>query len=101
MILNLLYLILRGALILGKVGKIIFTFEKGIYLFLEKLHLTNDHQVNHWKRSTKEDVTLNVIDGVVEKLVGGDRCRLEVWRCVSGVMEGGVKFIDKPGGLWR
>jgi hypothetical protein len=57
--------------------------------------------VKQWKRSTNEDDALNVIDGVVEKLVGGDRCRLEAWRCVSGVMEAGVKFLDKPGGLWR
>ena len=42
-----------------------------------------------------------MIDGVVENLVGGDSCRLGAWRCVSGVMEGGVKFLDKPAGLWR
>ena len=101
MILNLLYLILSGVLILGKVGKIITAVDNRTNLFLETPHLNNDHQVKHWKRSTKEDATLNVIDGVVKKLVGGDRCRLEAWRCVSGVMEGGVKFIDKPGGLWR
>ena len=53
------------------------------------------------KRSVEAENTLQALDGAVEKLVGGDRCRLEAWRCVSGVMEGGVRFIDQPEGLWR
>ena len=60
-----------------------------------------DEQAKLSKRSTSEDATLNMIDGVVENLVGGDKCRLDAWRCVSGVMEGGVKFLDKPAGIWR
>ena len=61
----------------------------------------NETEVKMSKRSLPEEGTLNIIDGMVEQLVGEDKCRLEVWRCVSGVMEGGVKFLDKPGGLLR
>eukprot|EP00090_Calanus_glacialis_P017230 TRINITY_DN268_c0_g1_i1.p1 TRINITY_DN268_c0_g1~~TRINITY_DN268_c0_g1_i1.p1 ORF type:complete len:237 (-),score=64.57 TRINITY_DN268_c0_g1_i1:335-1045(-) len=30
-----------------------------------------------------------------------DRCRVKVWRCMSGVMEEAVKYVDKSHGLWR
>ena len=30
-----------------------------------------------------------------------DKCRLEVWRCMSTVMEDAVKNINKSQGLWR
>ena len=63
--------------------------------------MKNDTEVKLSKRSAEEDGALNLIDGVMERLVGEDKCRKEIWRCVSGVMEGGVKFLDKPGGLWR
>jgi len=66
----------------------------------ESPSIHEDKETKLSKRSTSEDATLNMIDGVVENLVGGDSCRLGAWRCVSGVMEGGVKFLDKPAGLW-
>ena len=30
---------------------------------------------------------------------GGSDCRVGVWRCLSGVLEGGVRSMDRPGGV--
>ena len=30
---------------------------------------------------------------------GYERCKLDIWRCLSGIMESGVKYIEKPQGL--
>jgi hypothetical protein len=30
---------------------------------------------------------------------GSERCKLAIWRCLSGIMESGVKYIEKPHGL--
>ena len=30
-----------------------------------------------------------------------DMCRVKAWRCLSGVMEGAVKYVDRNHGLWR
>ena len=28
-----------------------------------------------------------------------EKCRVEMWRCLSKVIEGGLHYIDKPDGL--
>ena len=30
-----------------------------------------------------------------------EKCRVEMWRCLSKVVEGGLRYIDNPGGLYR
>lgn len=35
-----------------------------------------------------------------EDFIIEERCKVKVWRCLSKVMELGVKQIEKPGGLW-
>ena len=30
-----------------------------------------------------------------------EKCRVEMWRCLSRVVEGGLHYIDKPDGLYR
>ena len=57
------------------------------------------------KRSEEEENVNQVDDQAkeeiddLENVTGTDRCRLLVWRCLSHVMEGGIKYVDKPGGL--
>jgi hypothetical protein len=31
---------------------------------------------------------------------GSERCKLAIWRCLSAVMENGIKYIEKPQGLF-
>jgi hypothetical protein len=31
---------------------------------------------------------------------GSERCKLAVWRCLSGILETGIKYIEKPQGLF-
>ena len=30
-----------------------------------------------------------------------EKCRVEMWRCLSKVVEGGLHYIDNPDGLYR
>ena len=40
-------------------------------------------------------------DGSVAKAASGSGCMVEVWRCLSGVLEAGVMHLDTPGGIMR
>ena len=31
----------------------------------------------------------------------GEECRLELWRCLSGVVEGSLHYIDNPDSFYR
>lgn len=43
-----------------------------------------------------EDV--NELDNAVEA-EGEEKCRVQMWRCLSGVIEGGLHYVDSPDGL--
>ena len=30
---------------------------------------------------------------------GEEKCRVDMWRCLSGVIEGGLHYIDSPDGI--
>ena len=42
-----------------------------------------------------------VIKNTDDDTIIEDRCKVKVWRCLSKVLESGVKHLEKPGGLWR
>ena len=54
-----------------------------------------DKQTSRSKRAAEEAVEDedNVEEDVEEK------CRVEMWRCLSKVVEGGLHYMDKPDGL--
>ena len=68
-----------------------------------KRSIENDNTFNEIvsNQSPEEVKAINTVDEAVKKIVGSNTCRMEAWKCVSGIMEKGVKFLDKPGGLWR
>ena len=47
-----------------------------------------------------EDVTENKEEEEEEELVDTEeKCRVDMWRCLSKVIEGGLHYIDDPDGL--
>ena len=53
-----------------------------------------DEETSRKKRSVDEDVEEEEeVEDTEEK------CRVEMWRCLSKVIEGGLHYIDKPDGL--
>jgi len=55
----------------------------------------DDEETSRKKRSTDEDVEEEEeVDEDTE-----EKCRVDMWRCLSKVIEGGLHYIDKPDGL--
>jgi len=50
------------------------------------------------KREVIEDE--DVLDDEVESLDTEEKCRVDMWRCLSHVIEGGLHYIDNPEGLY-
>merc|ERR1719347_1141112 len=44
-------------------------------------------------------IFFNKVEEIKGEKIEGDRCRREVWQCLSTVLEDGVKYIDSPGGV--
>ena len=65
----------------------------------------NNEQVEQFsdieKRSVDTDTSLlsSVTRNSTESGMRGV-CRSEVWSCMSGVMEGGIKYVEKPGDIY-
>ena len=58
------------------------------------------------KRSfeTKYEFSLNTTSSAASNSTGAGMsgvCRSEVWSCMSGVMEGGIKYVEKPGDIYK
>ena len=58
------------------------------------------------KRSidTDYDTSLSLLSSVNRNNTGSGMpgvCRSEVWSCMSGVMEGGIKYVEKPEDIYR
>ena len=47
----------------------------------------------------EEEEVERVEEMVVEEGEEEEECRLEMWRCLSRVIEGGLHYMDKPEGL--
>ena len=47
----------------------------------------------------EEEEVERVEEMVVEEGEEEEECRLEMWRCLSKVIEGGLHYMDKPEGL--
>jgi len=62
---------------------------------------SNEIDSSRGKRSVEDEFVKDVDNAVdiADTVEGGEKCRLLVWRCMSRVMEGGLGYIEKPGGL--
>merc|ERR1712088_1087833 len=60
----------------------------------EPVKLENDETVSRKKRDVTED------DESEEFLDTEEKCRVDMWRCLSKVVEGGLHYIDNPDGLY-
>jgi hypothetical protein len=49
---------------------------------------------SHLENTVEEVVEEGAADGVEE-----EECRVEMWRCLSKVIEGGLHYVDNPDGL--
>ena len=49
------------------------------------------------KREATEEETEDVVD---ENMDVEEKCRVDMWRCLSRVIEGGLHYIDNPDGLY-
>jgi len=63
----------------------------------EPVKLDNEETVTRNKREVAEDAE-DVEDA--EFLETEEKCRVDMWRCLSKVVEGGLHYIDNPDGLY-
>ena len=55
------------------------------------------------RRSLDTDNSPNILSNVASNSTGAGLpgvCRSEVWSCMSGVMEGGIKYVEQPGDIY-
>jgi len=62
----------------------------------EPVKIENDETVSRKKREVKEEAE-DVKDELMET---EEKCRVDMWRCLSKVVEGGLHYIDNPDGLY-
>ena len=60
------------------------------------MKLDNEETVSRKKREVPEDAE----DADAELLETEEKCRVDMWRCLSKVVEGGLHYIDNPDGLY-
>ena len=60
------------------------------------MKIENDETVSRKKREVKEEAK-DVKDELMET---EEKCRVDMWRCLSKVVEGGLHYIDNPDGLY-
>ena len=60
------------------------------------MKLDDEETVSRKKREVAEDAE----DGEDELLQPEEKCRVDMWRCLSKVVEGGLHYIDNPDGLY-
>ena len=58
----------------------------------------NTESASRKKREVIEDE--DVLDDEIESLDTEEKCRVDMWRCLSHVIEGGLHYIDNPEGLY-
>jgi len=62
----------------------------------EPVKLDNEETVSRNKREVTEEAE----DADAELLETEEKCRVDMWRCLSKVVEGGLHYIDNPDGLY-
>ena len=60
------------------------------------MKLDNKESVSRNKREVTEEAE----DADAELLETEEKCRVDMWRCLSKVVEGGLHYIDNPDGLY-
>ena len=60
------------------------------------MKLDDEETVSRRKREVAEDAE----DAEDELLQSEEKCRVDMWRCLSKVVEGGLHYIDNPDGLY-
>ena len=60
------------------------------------MKLDDEETVSRKKREVAEDAE----DAEDELLQSEEKCRVDMWRCLSKVVEGGLHYIDNPDGLY-
>ena len=67
----------------------------------------NNEQDEPWsdieKRSVDNDFDTSLVSSVARNTTMSGMpgvCRSEVWSCMSGVMEGGIKYVERPGDIY-
>ena len=60
------------------------------------MKLDDEETVSRKKREVAEDAE----DAEDEMLQSEEKCRVDMWRCLSKVVEGGLHYIDNPDGLY-
>ena len=67
----------------------------------------NNEQDEPWsdieKRSVDTDFDTSLVSSVTSNTTMSGMpgvCRSEVWSCMSGVMEGGIKYVERPGDIY-
>ena len=62
----------------------------------EPVKLDNEETVSRNKREATDDAE----DAEDQYLETEEKCRVDMWRCLSKVVEGGLHYIDNPDGLY-
>ena len=57
------------------------------------MKLDNEENVGRKKRDITEEAEDEFMDSE-------EKCRVDMWRCLSRVVEGGLHYIDNPDGLY-
>ena len=47
-----------------------------------------------------EDIMKRSVDDLVMRNSSSNQCRSEVWHCMSDVMEGGLRYVEKPNDIY-
>ena len=75
---------------------------------LEINERVNNEQIEQFsdieKRSVDSDFDTSLLSSLTRNTTESGMkgvCRSEVWSCMSGVMEGGIKYVEKPGDIYR
>ena len=74
---------------------------------LEINERVNNEQIEQFsdieKRSVDSDFDTSLLSSLTRNTTESGMkgvCRSEVWSCMSGVMEGGIKYVEKPGDIY-
>merc|ERR1719232_1720126 len=74
------------------------SFKKTANTTIEEPVKLDTESASKKKREVIEDE--DVLDDEVESLDTEEKCRVDMWRCLSHVIEGGLHYIDNPEGLY-
>ena len=76
---------------------------------LEEILQTYEEVNNEREESSSSNTSISAVDTVTSDYEnpitnttnGRGFCRSEVWHCMSGVLEGGIRYVEKPEDIYR